>query len=118
MDYISNIFSSPLGIRDLVCSASLGVAAVGISLFIYAKVTGTGFCKKKCDKKGSVVNQSIKKGDSKVVDTFDLEDIGDKKVFCRCWRSASFPYCDGSHNKHNTETGDNVGPLIVGKKSN
>jgi hypothetical protein len=36
-----------------------------------------------------VVNQNIKKDDSKVVDTFDLEDIGDKKVFCRCWRSAS-----------------------------
>ena len=24
-----------------------------------------------------------------------------------------FPHCDGSHNKHNAETGDNVGPLIV-----
>ena len=27
-----------------------------------------------------------------------------------------FPYCDGSHSKHNEETGDNVGPLIVKKK--
>ena len=24
-----------------------------------------------------------------------------------------FPHCDGSHNKHNAETGDNVGPLIT-----
>ncbi len=23
-----------------------------------------------------------------------------------------FPYCDGSHGKHNAETGDNVGPLV------
>ncbi|KJH45827.1 hypothetical protein DICVIV_08120 [Dictyocaulus viviparus] len=23
----------------------------------------------------------------RVVDTVDMEDIGDKKVFCRCWRS-------------------------------
>ena len=28
-----------------------------------------------------------------------------------------FPYCDGSHNAHNRETGDNVGPLIVKRKA-
>lgn len=27
-----------------------------------------------------------------------------------------FPYCDGAHAKHNEETGDNVGPLIIKKK--
>lgn len=27
-----------------------------------------------------------------------------------------FPVCDGSHNKHNELTGDNVGPLILKKK--
>lgn len=27
-----------------------------------------------------------------------------------------FPYCDGSHNKHNEECGDNVGPLIIKRK--
>lgn len=85
----------------------------------------------------SVVNLAIKKNESKVVDNVDIEEIGDKKVFCRCWRSAmvhfiiqpillpcinfyltfQFPYCDGTHNKHNAATGDNVGPLIIGKKS-
>ena len=24
-----------------------------------------------------------------------------------------FPYCDGAHNKHNKETGDNVGPVNI-----
>lgn len=62
------------------------------------------------------VNVSVKKECSKVVDTVDMEDLGEKKVFCRCWRSAKFPYCDGAHAKHNAETGDNVGPLIVQKK--
>lgn len=28
-------------------------------------------------------------------------------------RLLQFPYCDGAHTKHNSETGDNVGPLIV-----
>ena len=63
----------------------------------------------------------------------DIEDSG-KKVFCRCWKSKTFPYCDGSHvgvrcaavralcgtnascpAQHNQETGDNLGPLIVTK---
>ena len=27
-----------------------------------------------------------------------------------------FPLCDGSHNKHNEDTGDNVGPLVLKRK--
>jgi len=65
--------------------------------------------------KGNRVNETIKMDCGKVVDTVDIEDMGDKGVFCRCWKSKKFPYCDGSHAKHNTETGDNVGPLIVKK---
>ncbi|XP_059144183.1 CDGSH iron-sulfur domain-containing protein 2 homolog A-like [Physella acuta] len=59
------------------------------------------------------VNHSIQKEDSKVVTQMDIEDIGDKIAFCRCWRSKKFPLCDGSHNKHNDETRDNVGPLLL-----
>ncbi|CAN0192580.1 unnamed protein product, partial [Discosporangium mesarthrocarpum] len=45
--------------------------------------------------------------------TMDEVGAGKKKVYCRCWKSATFPLCDGMHAKHNEETGDNVGPLIV-----
>ncbi|GAB0494829.1 hypothetical protein MMPV_006125 [Pyropia vietnamensis] len=39
---------------------------------------------------------------------------GDKGVaLCRCWKSETFPKCSGAHNKHNKETGDQVGPVIV-----
>ena len=38
---------------------------------------------------------------------------GDKRVYCRCWQSGTFPLCDAAHVAHNKETGDNVGPLIV-----
>merc|ERR1719337_24686 len=61
------------------------------------------------------VNTTVKMDCAKVVDTVDIEDMGDKGVFCRCWKSKKFPYCDGSHNKHNQVTGDNVGPLIIKK---
>lgn len=63
------------------------------------------------------VNEMIKMECPKVVDTVDIEDITDKAVYCRCWKSKKFPYCDGSHAKHNKETGDNVGPLIVKKSA-
>ncbi|XP_012937587.1 CDGSH iron-sulfur domain-containing protein 2 [Aplysia californica] len=59
------------------------------------------------------VNQSIQKEDSKVVTQMDIEDIGDKMAFCRCWRSKKFPLCDGSHNQHNSAARDNVGPLLL-----
>ncbi|ULU06155.1 hypothetical protein L5515_014326 [Caenorhabditis briggsae] len=58
-------------------------------------------------------NYKIQLDSNKVADTVDIEDIGEKKAFCRCWKSEKWPYCDGSHGKHNKETGDNVGPLIV-----
>lgn len=35
----------------------------------------------------AVVNPDIQKENPKVVDSFDVEDIGEKAAFCRCWRS-------------------------------
>ncbi|XP_023339436.1 CDGSH iron-sulfur domain-containing protein 2 homolog [Eurytemora carolleeae] len=63
------------------------------------------------------VNSCIQMDCPKVVDTIDIEDISEKAVLCRCWKSKKFPYCDGTHAKHNKETGDNVGPIIVKKSA-
>lgn len=39
---------------------------------------------------------------------------GNKGVaLCRCWKSETFPKCSGAHNKHNKETGDQLGPVTV-----
>lgn len=58
------------------------------------------------------INTKIDLDSPKVVNTEEV-NAGEKKVFCRCWQSGTFPLCDAAHVAHNKETGDNVGPLIV-----
>ncbi|KAK9819706.1 hypothetical protein WJX72_001495 [[Myrmecia] bisecta] len=59
------------------------------------------------------INDKIKLDEPKVVDTVQAKDISKQGVFCRCWKSDTFPLCNGAHVKHNKEVGDNVGPLII-----
>ncbi|CAD6197211.1 unnamed protein product [Caenorhabditis auriculariae] len=94
------------GQPDGKCIATAAALIAGGALIGY-------FVGYKLATKRARVNNCIQLGCSKVVDTVDVEDIGEKKVFCRCWKSEKWPYCDGSHVKHNKETGDNVAPLIV-----
>ncbi|KAI1291750.1 CDGSH iron-sulfur domain-containing protein 1 [Halotydeus destructor] len=84
--------------------------AVAVAYGVYVTL------KLRCPKSGAI-NLSVLKDKPKVVDTVEIEELGDQTVYCRCWRSAKFPYCDGAHNKHNDATGDNVGPVIVKRKS-
>lgn len=75
------------------------------------------FLQKKKQQKDSLINLKIQKENPKVVNEINIEDLClAKAAYCRCWRSKTFPACDGSHNKHNELTGDNVGPLILKKK--
>ncbi|CEF67348.1 Iron sulphur-containing domain, CDGSH-type, subfamily and Iron sulphur-containing domain, CDGSH-type-containing protein [Strongyloides ratti] len=69
-----------------------------------------------CTNKSSIINHSIKKKTDKVVDIIDIEDLKIKNTLCRCWKSKDFPYCDGSHNKHNSDSKDNLGPIIIKEK--
>ena len=59
------------------------------------------------------ININIRKDEAKVVDKVDVSGEDKPQVFCRCWRSGTFPLCDAAHVKHNEATGDNVGPLII-----
>ena len=56
---------------------------------------------------------------TKRVEIVDIEDVkaavketGELK-FCRCWKSAAFPFCDGSHDGHNLACDDNTSPLVI-----
>uniref|UniRef100_A0A0A9HEU6 Iron-binding zinc finger CDGSH type domain-containing protein n=1 Tax=Arundo donax TaxID=35708 RepID=A0A0A9HEU6_ARUDO len=62
------------------------------------------------------INPAIRKEEDKVVDTVLAGELAKPlTAYCRCWRSGTFPLCDGGHVKHNKATGDNVGPLLVKK---
>ncbi|KAG7035586.1 CDGSH iron-sulfur domain-containing protein NEET [Cucurbita argyrosperma subsp. argyrosperma] len=66
---------------------------------------------------GQAINPAIRKSEDKVVDSVVVADLAKPLTpYCRCWRSATFPLCDGSHVKHNKATGDNVGPLLLKKQ--
>jgi len=88
--------------------------AIGFVVYLVVSKLHSSYSEKKGD---CWINKSVKKDQEKVVDSFDVEDLGDSSAFCRCWRSKKFPFCDGSHNKHNKDTGDNVGPLCLSKKT-
>ena len=66
----------------------------------------------------ALINQSIKKEDKLVKEMMSISEVFKEKkqiAFCRCWKSAKWPNCDGAHKQHNKETGDNIGPLVIKK---
>ena len=61
---------------------------------------------------GNRFNKSIDLTSDKVVHSISIAP-GEKIAVCRCWQSAKFPLCDGSHGKYNKATGDNLGPALI-----
>ena len=50
------------------------------------------------------INSKIDLDSPKVVNTDEVA-AGEKKVYCRCWKSGTFPLCDAAHVEHNKENG-------------
>ncbi|XP_046479453.1 CDGSH iron-sulfur domain-containing protein 2 homolog [Neodiprion pinetum] len=101
-----------LGVRDWLSLIPPTALMAGIGFMSYR-----AFCPHGRPSPSSHINPKIKKDSAKVVDSIDVEDITEKAVMCRCWRSENWPYCDGAHGRHNKETCDNVGPLVITKKN-
>ncbi|KFO29168.1 CDGSH iron-sulfur domain-containing protein 1 [Fukomys damarensis] len=98
------------------CSNVRGEWIAAVTIVAGTAATGYLAYKRFCVKdhrSKSMVKLHIQKDNPKAVHAFDMEEI--KAVYCRSWRSQKFPLCDGSHTKHDEETGDNVGPLSIRK---
>ncbi|KAL6580468.1 hypothetical protein OROMI_008492 [Orobanche minor] len=95
------------------------VYAAGIS---YGKPASSGVAEKSRGMvavRAEAINPNIRKTEEKVVDSVVATELTKPLTpYCRlwCWRSGTFPLCDGSHVKHNKATGDNVGPLLLKKQ--
>lgn len=95
-------------------SLTVGVG-VGVVIMAIIRRFGPSECS------SSHINPSIQKSEPKVATMCALKDVEDilkdkpAAAYCRCWRSKTFPMCDGSHAAFNKETGDNTGPLVIKK---
>lgn len=92
------------------------VGTVSLVVYVTSHTFQQKWAKYKKSGHGCRINYLIKPECEKVVDIEDIEDLGEKVAYCRCWKSKKFPYCDGAHSKHNQETGDNVGPVVLKRK--
>ena len=92
--------------KFIILSLTIATAAA------FTSPLGVGRASTAISAEGAKINTMIDLDLPKVVNQEKLSS-GDKKVYCRCWKSGTFPLCDAAHVKHNKENGDNVGPLIV-----
>mmetsp|Transcript_45478 Transcript_45478/g.73135 ORF Transcript_45478/g.73135 Transcript_45478/m.73135 type:complete len:104 (+) Transcript_45478:57-368(+) len=90
---------------------AIAVTNIATAAFIYLTCGGSS--------KGGRLNNEIQLDSPKVATISSVDDVIKKTMeskvaaYCRCWKSKKFPFCDGAHGKHNKETGDNVGPLVI-----
>ncbi|XP_078486178.1 CDGSH iron-sulfur domain-containing protein 2 homolog A-like [Ciona intestinalis] len=101
-----------LSIKDWLHLATFTTVVGGVSYLAFKPYYDKYFG----ENKDTIMNFRVEKQKEKVYDVIDVEDLGEKTNFCRCWRSKKWPFCDGSHNAFNKATGDNVASLIIEKK--
>ena len=50
---------------------------------------------------------------AKIVDKITFKSDQEMLKVCRCWKSGTFPLCDGTHAEHCKSGADNAGPALI-----
>lgn len=79
---LSHNFFPKILVKDWATLIPPTAALAGLTYITYR-----AFCPHGRPQPNAKVNPSILKTNPKVVDTVDVEDISEKAVFCRCWRT-------------------------------
>lgn len=80
-------FCLPVSSAELIAAVSLAAGATAVGILAYQTFASRKTCPK------PKVNLELQKDNPKVVHAFDIEDLGDKAVYCRCWRSKKVACC-------------------------
>ncbi|TYJ07510.1 hypothetical protein E1A91_A11G009200v1 [Gossypium mustelinum] len=108
-------FGSGVSTTALGLSSLKPIPTVGVATIIFPKPRRSSAMVVRVE--GQTINPEIRKTEEKVVDSVVVTELSKPlTAYCRCWRSGTFPLCDGGHVKHNKATGDNVGPLLLKKQ--
>ena len=63
------------------------VGTVSLLVYVTVKTVNVYLPPKEGQEKKTLVNLRIQKESPKVANIVDVEDLGDKVAYCRCWRS-------------------------------
>ena len=102
-----------VGFKDLTADEWLALAPLFIALFVFTKLfLNVAFSQPRANHWKDLNTPKIFNAVSLKNDGKDGKD-GKEVLLCRCWRSSTFPFCDGTHTTHCSAGTDNAGPVKV-----
>ena len=101
------------GFKDLTADEWVALAPLFITLFVFTKILLNFVLDRPRANHWKDLNKP------KIFNAISLEkdgtetENGKEVLLCRCWRSSTFPLCDGTHKVHCGAGTDNAGPVKV-----
>ena len=95
------------GFAKLTQPEWIALAPLFVFVFAISFTLNAAFCSSKR------ANNWRQLSDPKVVDRITFKDDQEMLKVCRCWKSGTFPLCDGTHAQYCDSGKDNAGPALI-----